>query len=291
MKLTDRLIVFHQTYTYVIGGPHLPRQFARQTRRLAYENARIESHLMDEVSRRRHTNARCRGQVALGLVCSVVLSLGVLSGCAAESPAPRAAPMSLMPLGDSITEGNAVPGGYRINLWKQLVQADGDSIDFVGSQQNGPPELGDMDHEGHPGWRIDELRAQVDGWLRTSRPDAVLLHIGTNDIFQNYQLRSAPDRLQDLVSRICVDVPGVQLSVASIVPVPGRERVVDAYNTQVRRAVTSVQATGCDVSFVDMNKVVPESDEKNAHPTRAGYDKMAAAWYRVVSAMYAKHEK
>ncbi|HEX5200872.1 MAG TPA: GDSL family lipase, partial [Actinoplanes sp.] len=39
----------------------------------------------------------------------------------------------VMPLGDSITDGTQVPGGYRIGLWQRLA-AGGYRVDFVGSQ-------------------------------------------------------------------------------------------------------------------------------------------------------------
>src|SRR3982750_1961655 len=90
----------------------------------------------------------------------------------------------VMPLGDSITDGFNVPGGYRIGLWQRLA-AGRYTTDFVGSQFNGPGGLGDHDHEGHPGWRIDQTDANITGWLRTTTPRTVLLHIGTNDVLQN----------------------------------------------------------------------------------------------------------
>ncbi len=37
----------------------------------------------------------------------------------------------VMPLGDSITDGFNVPGGYRIGLWQRLV-GGGYTVDFVG---------------------------------------------------------------------------------------------------------------------------------------------------------------
>ena len=97
----------------------------------------------------------------------------------------------VMPLGDSITEGTQVPGGYRINLWQGFVNG-GYTVDFVGSQSNGPASLGDHDHEGHSGWRIDQIDANIVGWLRATTPHTVLLHIGTNDVLQNFDLPNAP---------------------------------------------------------------------------------------------------
>ncbi len=219
--------------------------------------------------------------VTICLVVAIALVVGINRG--------PAQPMRVLPLGDSITDGwRYVPGGYRIRLWERLVQADHDKIDFVGSLHNGPPELGDPDHEGHSGWRIDQLSANIDGWMGTYQPDAVLLHIGTNDVLQDYQLATAPARLEHLVGRICIDRPGVQVAVASIVPRPKLEAQVDAYNATIPALVDRARAGGCAATFVDMNAALTEADidESATHPTRAGYDKMADAWYPVVQAMY-----
>jgi len=73
---------------------------------------------------------------------------------ASNSPAP---PIRLLPLGDSITYGFDAAGGYRAPLCQLLTNA-GDNIDFVGTQNgNGVAGLPDGDHEGHPGWRIDQI--------------------------------------------------------------------------------------------------------------------------------------
>src|SRR5690349_12885605 len=68
----------------------------------------------------------------------------------------------VMPLGDSITDGFNVPGGYRVGLWQRLVSG-GFSVDFVGTGFNGPASLGDHDHEGHSGFRIDQIDASIVG--------------------------------------------------------------------------------------------------------------------------------
>jgi hypothetical protein len=51
----------------------------------------------------------------------------------AHDVAPLAEAVRVMPLGDSITDGFNVPGGYRVDLWQKLV-AGGRTVDFVGSQ-------------------------------------------------------------------------------------------------------------------------------------------------------------
>src|ERR1051325_9439479 len=123
----------------------------------------------------------------------------------------------VMPLGDSITEGTQTPGGYRIGLWQRLA-AGGYRTDFVGSGFNGPGQLGDHDHEGHPGWRIDQLDANITTWVRNTRPRTVLLHIGTNDISQNYNISGAPGRLSALIDKINNAAPNADVFVATLIP-------------------------------------------------------------------------
>ena len=125
-----------------------------------------------------------------------------------------------MPLGDSITDGVGVSGGggYRVGLWQRLAQ-NGYTTDFVGSGYNGPASLGDHDHEGHSGWRIDQVDANIVNWVRTYQPRTVLLHIGTNDISQNRDLANAPARLAAVVDKITSTSPQTDVFVATLIPV------------------------------------------------------------------------
>ncbi|WP_433496547.1 ricin-type beta-trefoil lectin domain protein [Sphaerimonospora sp. CA-214678] len=187
----------------------------------------------------------------------------------------------VMPLGDSITEGTQVPGGYRIGLWQRLA-AGGYTTDFVGSQFNGPGSLGDHDHEGHPGWRIDQIDANITRWLQTYTPRTVLLHIGTNDVLQNYNVSGAPQRLSTLIDRITTTAPNADVFVATIIPLSnsGQENAVRNFNAQIPAIVQNKVNSGKRVHLVDMHSKLTTGDLIDGiHPTSGGYDKMAAAWY------------
>ena len=99
----------------------------------------------------------------------LALTIGLTMAASVPAQAESNGGVRVMPLGDSITDGFNVPGGYRINLWQRLA-AGGYTVDFVGSGFNGPAGLGDHDHEGHSGWRIDQIDANIVGWLQTHRP-------------------------------------------------------------------------------------------------------------------------
>ncbi|MCK2218513.1 lectin [Actinomadura sp. ATCC 31491] len=223
---------------------------------------------------------------AAALIAAVLLAAGTVTGtgvAAAESNGG----VRVMPLGDSITEGTQVPGGYRIGLWQRLA-AGRYTIDFVGSQFNGPGSLGDHDHEGHPGWRIDQIDASVSGWLRTYTPRSVLLHLGTNDILQNYNVAGAPQRLSTLIDHITAAVPDADVFVATIIPLAnsGQESAARTFNAAIPGIVQNKASSGKHVHLVDMHSKLTTSDLiDGVHPTSGGYDKMAAAWYAALQSV------
>jgi lysophospholipase L1-like esterase len=237
-------------------------------------------------------------QGSLTAPATIITSPEASNGSAVRFGTPAVQPtIKLMPLGDSITLGwnyypgtsLPAPGDYRTLLWQKLVAQDGKKLDFVGSLSSGPSTLGDKDHQGHSGERIDQIRANIDTYMASGQPDIVLLMIGTNDVLQNYNLSSAPTRLQDLVDRMCVNRPNTHIVVSTIAPRPGLDSRVNTYNAAIPGVVSSSQGKGCRTSFFNMNSYMVASDmasSDNTHPTMAGYDKMAEAWYPFVTSLY-----
>jgi lysophospholipase L1-like esterase len=194
-------------------------------------------------------------------------------------------PIKVMPLGDSITDGYLVPGGYRIQLWKDTVN-NGLTVDFVGSLSNGSADLGDKNHEGHSGWRIDQLDANINAWMDAYNPQIVLLHIGTNDITQNYDLANAPSRLSALIDKICAKLPtSGKLYVAKIIPEVGtdlNQKVIN-FNNQIPGIVQNKVNQGKLVYVVDMYGALTTADlADTVHPNATGYNKMGDVWFNAV---------
>jgi lysophospholipase L1-like esterase len=193
----------------------------------------------------------------------------------------------VMPLGDSITDGLTVPGGYRIGLWQRF-GTGGFRVDFVGSLFNGPANLGDHDHEGHSGWRIDMIDANIVNWLRTTTPHTVLLHIGTNDVLQNFNLAGAPGRLSTLIDHITATVPTAEVFVASIIPIgnANSDAAARTFNSAIPGIVQSKVNAGRHVHFVDLHPALTNADlADGVHPNAGGYDKMAARWFTALQSV------
>ncbi|MFE2071061.1 FG-GAP-like repeat-containing protein, partial [Streptomyces sp. NPDC059467] len=186
----------------------------------------------------------------------------------------------LLPLGDSITYGygSTTSSSYRAELWK-LMNNEGETPTFVGSQVSG--QLPDPYSEGYPGWRIDQIAGITDKALATYHPTVVTLHAGTNDMNQNYQVDTAPARLNALVGQILADDPGVTVLVAMLVPSkdPTIQARIDAFNAQVFDLLDARMAQGEKVWVAGMGDIDPDGDLADTlHPNDNGYLKMAASF-------------
>ncbi len=127
---------------------------------------------------------------------AATIVLGLLLFCADSAYSQ----VRIMPLGDSITEGvlgSSDDTGYRRALYLSLTAA-GHSVNFVGSLANGTPTDFDRDHEGHSGWRADQIRNNISSWLTTNPADIILLHIGTNDISQGQSVSSTVSEVNEI---------------------------------------------------------------------------------------------
>jgi lysophospholipase L1-like esterase len=193
---------------------------------------------------------------------------------------PAADPVRVMPLGDSITQGGSI-GGYRLDLGTKL-RAAGRSVDFVGSMTDGPGTMPDRNHEGHPGWTIAQIDANVGNWLRTYTPRTILLHIGTNDMYGS-DPAGAPRRLSALVDKITGQVPNADVFVSTIIPIRFADATVRNYNAAIVPMLRAKAAAGKRVHVVDMYPAVPISDLPDGiHPNAAGYSKMATVWFNAL---------
>ena len=232
------------------------------------------------------------------LLVVAVLAAGAITGCGAMSvPIDQATEVEplirIMPVGDSITQGSpdqdsgrygpGTHGAYRSYLW-DLILADGFEVDFVGGTSDGPEGI-DADHEGHPAWEINRIAVEIDAWMATHEPDAVLLMIGTNDVFFK-TVEQALEQLESLLGSITAGLPeGGYLLVASIPPLTGghadRSAWVTQYNTGIISLVDDLASEGDNVVYVEVFDLFDESDigGDGVHPNESGFRLIAEAWY------------
>ncbi|MFO7497611.1 MAG: hypothetical protein R6X05_18470, partial [Desulfobacterales bacterium] len=221
-------------------------------------------------------------------------ALCLFLGVAIASPANPA--INIMPLGDSITRGSASGVGdpsymvsYRKALW-DLLAARSYEVDFVGSQNDGWGIPGfDADHEGHGGWRDDQIVNGITGygkladWLAAEQPDIVLLHIGTNG------LDPSPNDVRDILNVIDTYDPNVWVILALIINRNSYSQTTTDFNNNVAemanlritngdKIVIKDMEDGAGINYDLVNDTPPGDMWDDLHPVDTGYGKMAGVW-------------
>lgn len=214
--------------------------------------------------------------------------------------------LKVMPLGNSITQGKNGEGSYREALWRKLDSA-GYNVDFVGSEQSlrsggtssgSAPANFDPDHEGHWGWRTNEIldgrHSNVDklsNWLQNYTPDVALVHLGTNDLLKDNQSPAGlVSELESVISTLRADNPNVVIFLAELIPssdgtLDGR---VNNFNPEIVPLAAAQTTSASPVIAVDQNTgYVPADDSFDAyHPNSSGQEKMAQRWFAAMDAYY-----
>lgn len=225
-----------------------------------------------------------------------------------------AAPVKILPLGDSITFGcgdgcDFLPGcgdqcvvtrsscqaGYRAGLWRRLSQSgnNSDAWVFVGTQEHGPADI-DRHHEGHPAWKTEQVQRISEKWLAT-KPDVILLHLGTNNLGIGLQSpATALGHMSDLLDTIFEALPQVRVLLSTLI---GSGKMYAGskhaeYNDGLKTMAQTEQQNGRQITLVDMateSGIGEFCDSENCcmggiHPNAQGYDLMADVWHAHLTA-------
>ncbi len=233
----------------------------------------------------------------------------------------------IMPLGDSITLGSSSGVAdrdfwvsYRKALYDKLWAA-GYVVDdeiFVGTPTwiSGESVADfDPDHEGHPGWRADEIvngrigstEGKLDEWLIAEEPNIVLLHIGTNDVANgNEDWNEIEDILVVIDDYESASGKPVWVILSLIIdrscdpylpPCP-KSAETTAFNNNVRDFVFFPRQAGGDkIILVDMQNGAGINYDRwdmggdmwnDLHPFETGYSKMANVWFNALVDLFSQ---
>src|ERR1041384_1975165 len=196
----------------------------------------------------------------------------------------------IMPLGDSITGS---PGCWRALLWTDLQNAGFTNIDFVGTlppQGCGIPH--DGDNEGHGGILATNMadQNQLVPWLAATRPDIVIMHLGTNDVWNARTPAVILTAFSKLVDQMRAQNPNMKILVAQIIPmnpsncIACAQRVV-AFNAAIPAWAAGKSTPQSPITVVDQwtgfNTATDTGD--GVHPNDAGNQKISDRWFPALS--------
>ncbi|BAZ23816.1 G-D-S-L family lipolytic protein [Kalymmatonema gypsitolerans NIES-4073] len=195
-------------------------------------------------------------------------------------------PTRIMPLGDSITQGEGNQNSYRRLLWFYLRNA-GYNVDFVGSLQlncQGRTPLADfdLDHEGHCGWRADQILDRIDEWASNTQPDVALIHLGTNDLGQEQSAESTIEDIRGIIQKLRNYNPYVKILLAQIIGCGYRERI-EQFNALIPNLASQTYTSQSPVIVVDQYNGFDATwgvdTFDGCHPNDTGEWKVASRWF------------
>ncbi len=217
----------------------------------------------------------------------------------------EAAPIRIMPLGDSITYDDSyadygshirpasVRHAYRNYLYYRLTDAQY-CVDFVGSRVAGTDVTPyfDPDNEGYPGKTSRYIANIVYNKLVQNPADIILLHIGTNDRWRIDKSGNYMSGMRDIFNEIDRYERDYNTHVKVILAlIIGRRdnnfaSFTNTFNRNLESLAADRIASGDDIKIVDMQHDAGlnyHSDFRDpAHPTPKGYEKMANLWFRAL---------
>ncbi|MGB6297254.1 MAG: tandem-95 repeat protein [Rivularia sp. (in: cyanobacteria)] len=202
--------------------------------------------------------------------------------------------IKIMTLGDSITQAENGQNSYRKALWEKLT-ASGYDVDFVGSENRNKDNNNfedsnfDPDHEGHWGWRIDEIingrggEGKLSDWLTGYTPDVALIHLGSNDAIQSNSAISSVEELKQVIDILRQDNENVTIFLSQLIPSSngGFNDRIQQLNSLIPGIVTDKNQANSPVILVDQNSGFnPNTDTYDGvHPDNSGEAKMAQKWF------------
>lgn len=213
---------------------------------------------------------------------------------------PTGAPIRILPLGDSITQGGRQDRPeftYRYPLYFMLRDA-GYNVDFIGSLRTGlnpgfvwPDRDGvpfDPDHEGHYGWKTAAVRDKLAEWMKSypAPPDIVLIHLGTND-------QNAPDYteaivkpLKEIIAMLREKNPRVAVLIGHLNFNGGPALKIRPLVEQMAKEISTEQSPVITVAHYEGWHERPDDPNTDtfdwAHPNPQGQRKMAEKWFQAM---------
>lgn len=228
----------------------------------------------------------------MGMRLLVASLLALLVTALSVTVAQAATPVKVMTLGDSIT---AAPGCWRAIMWDRLQDNGYTNVDMVGTQSgDGCGFPYDSNHEGHSGFTATGIanQNQLPPWLSATTPDIVLMHLGTNDVWNGTITTAAIlTAYSKLVDQMRASNPNMKILVAQIIPMNPTgcgtcgQRVVEL-NNAIPGWASGKTTTASPIRVVDLWTGFSTATDTfdGVHPVTSGFQKMSDDWYPALTA-------
>jgi lysophospholipase L1-like esterase len=212
--------------------------------------------------------------------------------------------VKIMPMGDSVTaRGSSPESSYRYWLYKDLQDAGFNNFVFVGNQNgvsDGAPANSDFDQHYEGGGPNNDAWSSADGVnaapsAARSRPDFLILDLGSNDIIYDIDPATTQANLQAIIEDFAAQNPNIIVLLAKPTPF-AVDPVATSQEKKLERRQQSQLATiaskvgktekqsGINVIVVNQfgGYNVKTDTKDGTHPNVRGEQKIARKYFTVL---------
>ena len=189
---------------------------------------------------------------------------------------------TILCLGDSITEGGKSFKVYRFPLDKLLKDA-GFKYKFVGSKENSQDGVS-LKHNGYGGKNTQYLRDNIQEIYEANPADIVLIHSGHNSFAKDKPVSGIVAATKGIIKEIQKINPRALILIAEVIPsgkLP-KYSYIPKLNKELKKL--SVEPYIMTVNVARNFDWKKETIADKVHPNSQGAQKMAQAWFEVLSA-------
>lgn len=187
--------------------------------------------------------------------------------------------ITIMGMGDSITEGGNSFTCYLYPLWEKLYAA-GYETDFIGPRKS-KNRLGTLDHCGFGGKTVEFLDSLTDSIYKKYPADIVLLHAGHNHFVEQKPVAGMIASYKSIIGKIKKINPKACILIAKVIEsgkLP-KYSYIPELNKEIEDMVDSMNDK--NVRLVDMAEKFDwtrHTIKDKVHPNAEGADIMASVW-------------
>lgn len=216
------------------------------------------------------------------------VSLASLVATPATDLARKETPITIMPLGDSIT---ALKDGYRYPLMQKLTGA-GYRVEFVGSMRNGgQPDspFGILSHEGHGGKTVQFIAENMREYYTAHPADVLLIHAGHNQFADQKPIPGVVAATREIITTARAINPKVVIFLAQVITsgkLP-KYSYIPELNVELAKLAAELNTPEQPIYLVDQAEGFDwtvDTTEDKVHPVAAGGEKMAQKWFQAIEA-------
>lgn len=190
---------------------------------------------------------------------------------------------TIMPIGDSITEG--VVGGYSYlyPLWERLYET-GMTFKFVGPRCS-ETRIGRLQHCAFSGKTAEFIDALIDSVYKRFPADIILLHIGHNHCSSEHPVKNIMNAYRSIIRKIININPDVKVVISKIIPSDKLPKYsyIPELNDSIEALVSSIDNLNVIMSDPCPGFIVNEyTIADKVHPNKKGAYHIANAWLDAV---------